>query len=153
VRISVVGGPSELAAAKSLLEEYWEFFGFAPCFQGFDAELAMLPGDYAAPDGRLALAWIGQVPAGCIALRRFDSQSGEAKRLYVRPAYRKLGIGRGLVEWLIAESRSIGYAQLVCDTMPQMKEALAMYARLGFVEIGPYAPDPTPGAIYLRLKL
>ncbi len=138
---------------RALFEEYWQSFGFTPCFQGFDQELAGLPGDYAPPGGRLALARIAGEPAGCVALRRFDEQRCEAKRLYVRPAFRGAGLGRELLRWVIGEARAAGYSEMVGDTMPVMTQALDMYDRAGFERTGPYSQKATPGAIYLRLKL
>jgi putative acetyltransferase len=150
--VSAAAG-EELEAVRALFQEYWDSFGFTPCFQGFGAELAGLPGKYAPPRGRLALARAGCEVAGCVALRPVDASRCEMKRLYVRPPVRGSGLGKVLVDWLIAEARSAGYAEMVCDTMPVMAQALAMYERMGFERAEPYADEPTAGAIYLRLKL
>jgi putative acetyltransferase len=125
-----------LDAVRTLLEEYWNSFGFTPCFQNFGDELAGLPGAYAPPAGRLALATVGGDPAGCIALRRVDRDHAEAKRLYVRPAFRGHGLGRALMEWAMAEARVAGYREIVGDTMPVMRDALALYDRMGFERTG-----------------
>jgi len=151
--ILAVETESQVAQVRELFEEYWASFGFTPCFQNFSAELAALPGKYAPPEGRLALALIADAPAGCVALRPIDPQRCEAKRLYVRPAFRRSGLGQALVDWVIAEARRAGYREMLADTMPVMERALAMYARIGFERVAPYTVDPTPGAIYLRLKL
>jgi putative acetyltransferase len=143
----------QFAHVRGLFEEYWSSFGFTPCFQNFSAELAALPGDYQAPGGRLALAIVDGEPAGCAALRRLDGDRVEFKRLFVRPQYRGLRLGRELLAWIIAEAKAAGYRELVCDTMPQMADALAMYHRAGFERTGPYSDHPTPGAIFLRLAL
>jgi GNAT superfamily N-acetyltransferase len=143
----------DLSAVKVLFKEYWESFGFTPCFQDFDAELAALPGNYEPPQGRLALARVGSEPAGCVALRPIDATRCEAKRLYVRPEFRSQGVGKALLDWVIAEARSAGYSEMRGDTMPVMERALAMYERLGFERTGPYAKHATAGAIYLRLTL
>ena len=147
------GNAAQWELVRELFHEYWSSFGFSPCFQDFASEVAGLPGAYAPPDGALVLALIDGRAAGCAALRRFDAQHGEAKRLYVRPAFRGCGVGRALLDWVIAEARAMGYRELVGDTIPQMAVALAMYDRAGFERTGPYAAAPTPGAIYLRLKL
>jgi GNAT superfamily N-acetyltransferase len=143
----------QFAQVRTLFEEYWSSFGFTPCFQNFSAELAALPGDYVPPGGRLALALAEGQPAGCAALRRLNDERVEFKRLYVRPQYRGLRLGRELLTWIIAEAKAAGYLELVCDTMPQMADALAMYDRAGFERTGPYSSHPTPGAIFLRLAL
>ena len=145
--------PEDIPAVRALFEEYWQSFGFTPCFQGFDREVANLPGDYAPPGGRLALARVDGEPAGCAALRRFDELRCEAKRLYVRPAFRGTGLGRELLRWITQEAREAGYREIVGDTMPVMMQALAMYDRAGFERTGPYSEKATPGAIYLRLRL
>ncbi len=153
MEIRPVQTAADLDAVRALLQEYWTSFGFAPCFQDFGAELANLPGSYVPPEGRLAAAFVDSAAEGCIALRRFDACRAEAKRLYVRPAFRGRGIGRALLDWIIAEAKSAGYEELVGDTMPVMSQALDLYARAGFERTGPYAGCPTPGAIYIRLKL
>jgi GNAT superfamily N-acetyltransferase len=150
--ISVTNAP-QLITVRTLFEEYWQSFGFTPCFQNFASEVAGLPGHYAPPEGRLALALAASEPAGCIALRRLDGQRAEAKRLYVRPQFRGRRIGQALLEWVIGEARAAGYREMLGDTMPVMHRALAMYQRLGFEQTGPYTAEPTPGAIYLRLGL
>jgi putative acetyltransferase len=146
-------GPGDIATIRGLFDEYWNSFGFTPCFQGFDREVAELPGAYAPPGGRLALAVLDGQAAGCVALRRFDEERCEAKRLYVRPAFRGRGLGRDLLQWVISEARAAGYREIVGDTMPVMSQALEMYDRVGFERTEAYSEKATPGAIYLRLKL
>jgi putative acetyltransferase len=136
VEIVPVGGADALEPVRALFEEYWQSFGFTPCFQNFGEELAGLPGAYAPPAGRLAVAFIDSQPAGCVALRRVDADHAEPKRLYVRPAFRGHGLGRKLLEWVMNEARGAGYKELVGDTMPVMKDALALYDRLGFERTG-----------------
>jgi GNAT superfamily N-acetyltransferase len=153
MEIAQIVGVTQLAAVRALFEEYWQSFGFTPCFQNFGEEVAGLPGDYLPPAGRLALALVDGEPAGCAALRPVDGERGEFKRLYVRPQYRGTGLGRALLAWVVAEARAAGYRELVCDTMPVMADALAMYERAGFARTEPYSLHPTPGAIFLRLAL
>jgi carbonic anhydrase len=152
-QIRAVDDEAALASVRTLLQEYWDSFGFTPCFQNFGDELAGLPGAYAPPGGRLAIATVNGQPAGCVALRRVDALRAEAKRLYVRPSYRGLGLGRALLEWAMAEARTEGYLEIVGDTMPAMREALALYDRMGFERATPYAEKPTAGAIFIRIKL
>ena len=153
MKIVLAEGAGRLAEVRALFEEYWFSFGFTPCFQNFGEELAGLPGDYVPPRGRLAIAEIEGKVAGCAALKRFDETRCEAKRLYVRPEFRSHGVGRALIDWVIAEARAAGYRELLGDTMPVMERALDMYRRMGFEITGPYAANPTPGAVFLRLTL
>ena len=152
-QIEVVSGEATLAQVRVLLEEYWSSFGFTPCFQNFGDELAGLPGAYTPPSGRLAMATVDGKPAGCVALRQLDASRAEVKRLYLRPAFRGLGLGRGLLEWVMAEARAAGYQEIVGDTMPEMREALALYDKAGFERGEPYSEKPTEGAIFIRRKL
>lgn len=153
--MTIIGAESagQVAEVRRLFEEYWNEFGFTPCFQNFAAEVAGLPGAYRPPDGRLALAVIDEVSAGCVGLRRFDTGRCEFKRLYVRPAFRGRRVGHALLDWVIAEARSLAYAEMLADTLPVMASALQMYERAGFERIPPYAGNPTPDAVYLRLRL
>jgi carbonic anhydrase len=159
-KIHAIEDEAALVAVRFLLQEYWDSFGFTPCFQNFGDEVAGLPGAYAPPDGRLALATIDGQPAGCIALRRVDALHAEAKRLYVRSAFRGLGLGRALLQWAMAEARSAGYSEIVGDTMPVMRDALALYDRMGFERTGIGAPvrpseygHPSQQPILIRIKL
>ena len=145
--------PEYLAMVRQLFEEYWQSFGFTPCFQNFAVEVDGLPGYYTPPAGRLALSLDGGEPVGCVALRPLDNSRAEAKRLYVRLQFRGQGAGLELLQWVIGEARAAGYREMLGDTMPVMRRALAMYERLGFEQTGPYVPEATPGAIYLRLAL
>ena len=146
--------PAQIAQARELFLEYAKSLGFSLCFQRFDQELAGLPGDYAPPDGRLLLAeYRGQL-AGCIGLHKLDPEICEMKRLYLKPQLRGRGVGRALAEAVIAEARAIGYKKMRLDTVePVMPNAVALYRRLGFIEIDPYRPNPIAGALYMELKL
>lgn len=145
--------PADVAIARELFVEYATWLNVDLCFQGFERELATLPGDYAPPDGRLLIAWHHERPVGCAALRRFDATTGEVKRLYVRPEARGRRTGYRLVEQIIAAARVAGYRRLVLDTLPQMASALSLYRSFGFREIPAYYHNPLPGAIYLALDL
>ena len=143
----------DIERARALFREYAEWLKVDLCFQGFEGELATLPGDYAPPDGRLLIAYHHEKPVACIALRRLDASSGEIKRLYVRPETRGRRTGRRLVEQVIAAAREIGYRRLVLDTLPQMTEAQALYRSFGFREIPGYYANPLHGVVYLALDL
>ena len=123
------------------------------CFQSFDRELAELPGKYAPPEGRLSLAIENEQPAGCIALREIGDGVCELKRLYVRPAFRRRGLGRKLSEIVIHAAREIGYKRMRLDTLSSMMEAIALYESLGFQRIPAYYDNPSGCAIFMELKL
>jgi putative acetyltransferase len=146
--------PAQIAQARELFLEYARSLGFSLCFQNFDLELAGLPGDYAPPGGRLLLAEFDNQLAGCVALHKFDGDICEMKRLYLRPKFRGKGMGRILAEAIIAQARQIGYLRMRLDTVgPVMKDAVAMYRKLGFREIAPYRANPMAGTLYLELTL
>jgi putative acetyltransferase len=145
--------PEDIAVVKRLFTEYAESLGIDLCFQGFEKELAELPGAYARESGRLLLAEIDGDAVGCVALRRLSDGICEMKRLYVNPNLRGLRIGRLLVNEIIARGRRIGYERMRLDTMPSMQTAIGMYRSLGFVEIEPYCNNPIPGALFLELRL
>ncbi len=146
--------PERIAQARELFLEYAQSLGFSLCFQNFDKELAELPGDYSPPAGRLLLAEFEGQLAACVALHKLDSGICEMKRLYLRPQFRGHSLGRVLAERIIAEARQIGYQRMRLDTVePVMKDAVAMYRKLGFREIAPYCANPMAGAIYMELEL
>jgi putative acetyltransferase len=162
--------PAQIALARELFLEYAQSLGFSLCFQNFDKELADLPGDYAPPEGRLLLAQYENQLAGCVALHKLSFGPGsefcptsefcdasefcEMKRLYLRPQFRGKGLGGALAHRIIAEARRIGYRKMCLDTVePVMKDAVAMYRKLGFKEIEPYCANPVAGAMYMEIQL
>jgi GNAT superfamily N-acetyltransferase len=145
--------PEDVEAVRRLFVEYQESLGVDLCFQGFDRELAELPGDYTPPGGRLLIARDDGAAVACVALRRLDAATCEMKRLYVQPSHRGLGLGRALAEAVISEARLTGYERMRLDTLPSMSEAAVLYERLGFRDIEPYTENPVPGARFLQLEL
>ena len=149
--------PELIVAAREVLREYAASLNIDLCFQNFEAELATLPGDYAPPGGQFLLAFVDGMLAGCGGVRALPdadyANACEMKRLYVRPAFRRFGLGRMLVQALIDEARRAGYSVLLLDTLDDMEAARGMYASLGFEEIPPYYFNPIAGAHYLKAVL
>jgi putative acetyltransferase len=147
-----------ISQARTLFQEYAMTPGVEACLQDFERELASLPSQYGPPTGSLLLALHrspgeSDVPIGCVGLRKLEKGICEMKRLYVRPGFRKEGVGQVLVENLIADACALGYKKLRLDTLPSMREAQALYRRLGFVEIPAYLKNPTPNALCFELAL
>jgi ribosomal protein S18 acetylase RimI-like enzyme len=145
VKLAQATAPADVAAVRELFAEYARAVDRPCCFVDFERELASLPGEY-----RLFLA---DEAAGCVAVRLLSPETAEMKRLYVRPACRGQGLGRALAEAAIAAARESGCSRIVLDTLPDMREAMALYRRLEFREIAPYLAEPTPGALCFELRL
>jgi putative acetyltransferase len=153
VEIREVESGKKLEEIRELFREYTDWLGFDLGFQDFETEFSNLPGGYSLPDGSLLLAQCEGKSAGCGALRRLDRETCEMKRLYVRPQYRRRGIGRRLAVALIDRARGAGYVRMRLDTVPWMTEAIALYESLGFVDTAPYRHNPVPGARFMELVL
>jgi len=145
--------PQQVEDVRQLLREYEASLNVSLCFQGFEKELAELPGDYAPPRGRLLLAYDDGRPAGCIALRALNDETCEMKRLYLRPGFRGKGAGRRLAMAIVEQARNLGYERMRLDTLAAMREARALYQSLGFKPIEPYYHNPHPGAEFMELEL
>jgi ribosomal protein S18 acetylase RimI-like enzyme len=152
-RVVPAESPEAIAQARALFREYAASLGIDLCFQGFEQEVAGLPGAYAPPGGRLLLAVDGPRVLGCVALRPLGGGVAEMKRLYVRPQFRGARAGRALARAVLDAARAAGYARVRLDTLPSMREAIALYRSLGFVEIAPYCVNPVPGALFLEATL
>ncbi len=157
ITLLVAQTPSELQAVRELFGEYAGSLSVDLCFQNFDAELAGLPGDYAPPDGGLLLALVDGQPAGCVAMRPLPdsdhTNACEMKRLYVRPSFRRYGLGRQLTQQLMDMASQAGHSCMLLDTLDDMEAARSLYETLGFFEIPPYYFNPLPGAHYLKVVL
>jgi len=138
---------------RRLFSEYAASLRIDLGFQGFDEEVAGLPGSYAPPGGALLVARVDGETVGCVGVRQLEAETCELKRLFVRPAYRSGGTGLRLLEEAIAAARRIGYRRMRLDTIPGMERAQALYARVGFREIEAYTTNPVAGTRYLELEL
>jgi len=145
-------GP-ELDAIRDLFLEYAESLAFNTCFGGLDEELAALPQGYVPPDGCLLLSREGPDAAGCVGVRRVDGASCEMKRLYVRPCFRRAGLGRALAVAAIERARFLGYRRMLLDSLPTMLEARSLYVSLGFTPCAPYYDNRALGSDCFELVL
>lgn len=153
IRIDYPQSDAEIAVIRELFHEYAASLNFDLCFQDFQKELDALPGDYAPPSGCLLLADRDSDVAGCVGLRRFADGVCEMKRLYVRPPFRGLGIGKMLAMRIIDEARRLDYSKMRLDTVNTMVEAISLYQKLGFLEIDSYRYNPIEGVRYFELRL
>jgi ribosomal protein S18 acetylase RimI-like enzyme len=157
IRLIAADTPPLTAAAREIFREYASSLQVDLCFQDFDAELAALPGEYGPPGGQLLLALVDGELGACGAMRSLRdvdyANACEMKRLYVRPAFRRHGLGRALAQALLDEARRAGYSVMLLDTLDDMEAARGLYATLGFAEIPPYYFNPIPGAHYLMAQL
>jgi ribosomal protein S18 acetylase RimI-like enzyme len=145
---------ADLAQVRRLFQAYADWLAVDLCFQGFERELAELPGAYAPPAGRLLIARVGSDVVGCVGLRALEPGVCEMKRLWVEPGFGGQGIGRALAERIVATAREIGYERMRLDTLPaRMPAAQHLYAALGFREIPPYYHNPLDGVVMLELAL
>ncbi len=158
VEIRAAAGAGDMATLRALFLEYQDWLQIDLCFQDFEAELASLPGGYAPPAGGLWLAYVNGELAGCIGFRPHDGPRAnggacEMKRLWLRPAYRGLRLGRRLAVTCIEAARAAGYRRICLDTLSFMDAARALYAELGFHEIPAYYRNPLDDVRYLELDL
>ena len=156
-RILLVSRGAEIEQVRELFREYQLSLEVDLSFQNFEQELLELPGEYQPPYGALLLALVEGQPAGCCALRPLltsdYSNACEMKRLYVRPAFRGLRLGRQLVEQTLLLAQQAGFDHMLLDTLNDMEAARELYQDCGFVEVAPYYHNPLPGAHYLKVEL
>ena len=153
VRLIFARTEQDLLHIRELFLEYARSLDFSLCFQGFDREIAELPGAYGVPGGDLLLAMVDDGVAGCVGFRPLADGACEMKRLWVRPGFRGLKIGRRLAEAILSLAEQRGYRVMRLDTISTMAAATALYRSLGFTEIDPYYPNPLPGVLYFERML
>jgi len=153
IEITHAGFPDDLEDVVAIFREYVASPSVSLDFQDYETEFAGLPGKYAAPEGRLLLAWKDGAVVGCAALRRVDADSCEMKRVYVRPTARGEGLGRRLVDSILVEARAAGYARICLDVLPEFTVAQRIYESLGFRPASAVTFNPVPGTKFLALEL
>lgn len=153
IQITTAEFPQQLETVRAIFREYAGSLDVDLCFQNFESELAGLPGKFAAPRGRVLLAYNREELIGCVAMRPLDDTTCEMKRLYVRPSGRGLRAGRQLATRICDIAREAGYHRIRLDSLPTMQAALDLYASLGFAPIPAYVFNPIAGAVYLERNL
>jgi putative acetyltransferase len=154
-QIRSVRRPQDIVVVRDLIREYVRWLDIDIAIKGFEAELPDFPGRYSPPAGDLLLARSDSGEAlGCICLQPLELPGAcEVKRLYVRPAARGMGLGRALATSAIERASTLGYREVMLDTLPWMTAAIAIYRSLGFAPIAPYWNNLVPGIIYLGKTL
>jgi len=164
LKIYPVKTDEDIEQVRSLFQEYTDYLKqvlsgyltlpwFIDYLKGFEKELTTLPGEYSPPTGCLLLAKYKGQPVGCVALKKLSSDICKGKRLYVRPKFRGLKIGKKLMESIIVEAQRIGYSRMQGDTVHSMQIAQVLHTSLGFKEINPNHNDPIKEAKFIELKL
>ena len=153
LRIIRASTKEEFETAGKMFFEYSNSIGVSICFENLEKEVAELPGAYAEPSGRLLLAYSDNALAGCGALKRVDDRVCEMKRLFVRPGFRGEGIGKRLARALAIDAKSIGYSKIRLDTLPTMKEAIALYRSIGFESTAPFRTLPVSGVLFMSASI
>jgi ribosomal protein S18 acetylase RimI-like enzyme len=143
----------DYAEAKELFLEYKISLKIDLCFQKFHVEISDLPAQYSGPTGCIILSCEDDKPFGCVAVRKFEDDTCEMKRLYIPNSYRGKGIGRELAERIISKAKEFGYKKMRLDTLETMAEAISLYKTLGFAEIPKYRHNPIKGVVFMELDL
>jgi ribosomal protein S18 acetylase RimI-like enzyme len=144
----------DIPAVTTLFRAYADSLGVDLSYQGFEAELATLPGAYAPPAGALLVAVSAGQPVGCVGVRPLsEPDTCEMKRLHTKPAVRGAGIGRALAIAAIEAAAHAGYRVMRLDTLPTMLAAQNLYRRLGFEITPPYYESPIAGTIFMSKTL
>jgi carbonic anhydrase len=152
-QIRAAGFPRDTAPLVAIVREYVRWLDMDLSYRGFEDEMQSFEQTYTLPSGVFFIAEVEGELAGCGGLLRHSDEVAEVKRLYVRPAYRGLALGEQLMERVIGQAKSLGYARLVLDSVPQTAFAQKLYERMGFVETAPYYANPVPGTRFLALEL
>ena len=145
--------PNDIDEVRKLFKEYQDWLQVDLWFQGFDEELASLPGKYSEPNGTILLVWEGQGIAGGVALRPLENKICEMKRLFVRQQWRGKGLGEKLVKEIIRFAVTAGYLKMRLDTETRLEKAIELYQKFKFVTIEKYNDNPLENIIYMERDL
>src|SRR5688572_5062174 len=128
INIKIADTPDEFEQGKILFEEYAGTLNFELTYQDFDKELDTIAIQYKKPEGALLLCFLGdEIAIGCAGVRKFSDGIAELKRLYVKPDYRNLKIGKKLLESAVDTAKQLGYTFIRLDTVPGQTKAQELY--------------------------
>lgn len=153
ILFNIARKPEHFKIAKELFEEYAAALNVDLCFQGFDEELKTLHLQYNLPKGCLVLIFEDFNVIGCAAIREFKDQNCELKRMYLKPKYRGMSLGKKLLQFMFDKAKELGYTKMLLDTLPQMKQAQSLYAQFGFKQIESYRFNPVEGTVFMEKVL
>jgi putative acetyltransferase len=153
IEIRTAETPDEIEAVRFLVLAHATSLREHPGSSQVRADAEHLPGDYVAPRGRLYLANLDGMPAGCVALRPFGGTTGEVKRMFVLVTARRHGVARALMGQLITDARRMGYTHLRLGTLGEMTAAQGLYHDLGFTRIPQYRADEMMDTVFFELDL
>ncbi|MXN92104.1 GNAT family N-acetyltransferase [Flavobacterium sp. Sd200] len=145
--------PEEFETIKELFREYGNSLNFSLDFQDFEKELMTVPQKYASPEGVALLCYYQNIAVGCVGVRKLEENIGEVKRLYVKPEYRSLKLGKKLMELAIEAAAELGYQSIRLDSVKEMAAAINLYKKMGFYEIEAYCYNPLDNPVYMEKKL
>ena len=145
--------PGDVDAVRRLVLAHVQERATMPGIEHMRADAIGLPGPYVAPRGAIFLARSGDDPIGCVALRPLPDDIGEVKRMFVDAEWRGRGVGRALLEALIARARAMDYSAIRLGTIAEMTAARSLYASLGFMPIARYRPDEIVDTEFYELTL
>jgi putative acetyltransferase len=153
ITFKIANTKHEFNEGRNLFQQYANSLDIDLCFQDFSNELKMIEKQYNRPKGALLLAYKNNVAIGCIAIREFDKDTAELKRMFVQTKYRGYKIGMKLLKLAIDIAKELDYKKIRLDTLPTMKQAQNLYSAFGFYEIPPYRFNPIKGTIFMEKKL
>ena len=156
--IELISGSNAVQEARQLLKEYgtymYEELGLVAGKETFFKDLENFPAAaYLRPLGKFAVATVGNEPAGCVGIRRFDEESCEMKRMFIRPFYRGRGIGKFLCNYVIDWCHNAKFRRILLDSNIEMKEAVSLYHACGFKEIKPYCVNENDHPVFMEYLL
>lgn len=142
----------EYEYAALLFKEYAAWLNIDLGFQHFDKELNEIKIMYAKPDGGIILCKTMNEYTGCVGIRKINSNTAELKRMFIKPAWQKQGIGKILLQKAVQLARGLNYKTIRLDTLNYMTPAIKLYKDSGFYEIPPYYNNPNATAVYFEIK-